>query len=278
MTDNTNHEEREDDDDRRDLLLEKAAAEQRQTNSSEARDERVKVVLEGRNLDRVKGRRTDGVELGKGLLDAVGASGKSGPVDEGTVRLLNLGDDRDEGDANPALDEGTDDEHTEDGSALGDLAEHAAAKVVGDLGTDLVAELLRVPEERHTDDVPGNEEQDRAGNVAGQGQRGTERTRAYARIAKLTLAGNNENDELKKIYTEIGKLYFEQQQGTADGFFAPLFAQAKERVENIRAIEAEIDALREKIAEESGEKDIEVEIGAFDDIVSADEKAAKGEE
>ena len=65
---------------------------------------------------------------------------------------------------------------------------------------------------------------DKNGAVRGAYQRGTERTRAYARIARLTLAGNNENDELKKIYTEIGKLYFEQQQGTANGFFAPLFA------------------------------------------------------
>ena len=135
---------------------------------------------------------------------------------------------------------------------------------------------------------------DKNGAVRGAYQRGSERTKAYARIAKLTLAVNGENEELKKIYTEIGKLYFEQQQGTANGFFAPLFAQAKERTangffaplfaqakeraENIRAIEAEIDSLREKIAEESGEKDIEVEIGAFDDIVSADEKAATGEE
>ena len=119
---------------------------------------------------------------------------------------------------------------------------------------------------------------DKNGAVRGAYQRGTERTKAYARIAKLTLAGNSENEELKKIYTEIGKLYFEQQQGAADGFFAPLFAQAKERAENIRSIEAEINSLREKIAEENSEKDIEVEIGAFDDIVSADEKAATGEE
>lgn len=119
---------------------------------------------------------------------------------------------------------------------------------------------------------------DKNGAVRGAYQRGTERTKAYARIAKLTLAGNNENEELKKIYMEIGKLYFEQQQGVGDGFFAPLFAQAKETAENIRSIEAEIDSLREKIAQESGEKDIEVEIGAFDDVVSADEKAATGEE
>lgn len=119
---------------------------------------------------------------------------------------------------------------------------------------------------------------DKNGTVRGVYARGTERTKAYARIARLTLALNGENEELKKIYTEIGRLYFEQQQGNAGGFFAPLFAQAGETTENIRSIETEIEALKEKIAEESGERDIEVEIGAFDDIVSADEKAAKGEE
>ena len=119
---------------------------------------------------------------------------------------------------------------------------------------------------------------DKNGTVRGVYAKGTERTKAYARIAKLTLALNGENEELKKIYTEIGRLYFEQQQGSAGGFCAPLFAQAGETAENIRSIETEIEALKEKIAEESGERDIEVEIGAFDDIVSADEKAAKGEE
>ena len=34
---------------------------------------------------------------------------------------------------------------------------------------------------------------DKNGAVRGAYQRGTERTRAYARIARLTLAGNNEN-------------------------------------------------------------------------------------
>ena len=119
---------------------------------------------------------------------------------------------------------------------------------------------------------------DKNGTVRGVYARGAERTKAYARIARLTLALNGEHEELKKIYTEIGRLYFEQQQGRAEGFFAPLFAQAGETAENIRSIQTEIDALKEKIAEESGEKDIEVEIGAFDNVVSADEKAATGEE
>ena len=118
---------------------------------------------------------------------------------------------------------------------------------------------------------------DKNGTVRGVYAKGAERTKAYARIARLTLDLNGENEELKKIYTEIGKLYYEQLQGRAEGFFAPLFAQVGETAENIRSIETEIDSLRRKIAEESGEKDIEVEIGAFDDVVSADEQAAKGE-
>jgi len=119
---------------------------------------------------------------------------------------------------------------------------------------------------------------DKNGTVRGAYARGTERTKAYARIARLTLDLNGENEELKKIYTEIGRLYFEQAQGSADGFFAPLFAQAETTAQKIRTIEDEIGDLRRRVAEESGEKDIEVEIGAFDDVVSADENAAKGEE
>ena len=57
----------------------------------------------------------------------------------------------------------------------------------------------------------------------------------------------------------------------------PLFAQAKETSGKIRAAQEEIDALRAAVLPENGEKDIEVEIGAFDDVVSADEKAARGE-
>lgn len=118
---------------------------------------------------------------------------------------------------------------------------------------------------------------DKNGTVREVYARGTERTKAYARIAKLTLEQNSESEELRKVYTEIGKLYYEQAQGSAGGFFAPLFAQAAETAEKIRAIESEIRELREKVAPESAEKDIEVEIGAFDDIVSADEDAARGE-
>ena len=117
---------------------------------------------------------------------------------------------------------------------------------------------------------------DKNGAVRDAYARGTERTKTYARIAKLTLELNREGEELRKVYTEIGRLYFEQARDSAGGFFAPLFAQASETAEKIRSLEDEIGALRDAVAPEGAEKDIEVEIGAFDDIVSADEKAATG--
>ena len=118
---------------------------------------------------------------------------------------------------------------------------------------------------------------DKNGAVRDAYARGTERTKAYAQMAKLTLEINRENEELRKIYTEIGKLYFEQAQGSAGGFFAPLFAQAGDTADKIRSLEDELRALREEFIPDGAEKDIEVEIGAFDDLVSAEEEAARGE-
>ena len=118
---------------------------------------------------------------------------------------------------------------------------------------------------------------DKNGTVREAYERGTERTKAYARMAKLTMEISGENEELRKIYTEIGKLYFEQAQGSAGGFFAPLFAQASRTEEKLRALEDELRALRESVMPDGAEKDIEVEIGAFDEVVSADEDAARGE-
>lgn len=140
--------------------------------------------------------------------------------------------------------------------------------------TDALSALVKKAKEVGTQAV---ETVDKNGTVREAYARGTERTKTYAKIAKLTLELNGENEELRKIYTEIGKLYFEQAEDSAEGFFAPLFAQANETAGKIRAVEDEIRALRASVAPEGAEKDIEVEIGAFDDIVSADEDAARGE-
>ena len=109
--------------------------------------------------------------------------------------------------------------------------------------------------------------------------RGASRAKSYARIAKLTLEVNGDSEELKKVYTEIGKLYFEQHRTAPDGVYAALFAQAEEISARLRAKEDEINAMKAEFEAEKTveDADIEVEIGEFEDIVSATEDEGKGE-
>lgn len=113
-------------------------------------------------------------------------------------------------------------------------------------------------------------------------ENGASRAKSYGRIAKLALELNGENEELKRVYTEIGRLYYEQAKDAPEGFFAPLFAQAEEICGRIAAKEDEINALKADIAAATGcdEADIDVEIGEFDDfdnIVDATEDDGKNE-
>lgn len=105
--------------------------------------------------------------------------------------------------------------------------------------------------------------------------KGADRAKAFAQITKLTLALNSEHEELKRVYAEIGRLYFEQAKAAPEGFFVPLFEQAGRITDSIRQKQTEIDALKADYLE-PGEKDVEVEIGDFDDIVSAAEREAMG--
>ena len=111
-------------------------------------------------------------------------------------------------------------------------------------------------------------------------QKGASRTKAYSRIARLTLDLNGQADELRKVYTEIGKLYFEQARDNPQGCFAPLFAQAGKLLDELKAKETELDELKAGLREEKEEKDIEVEITQeiqdFDQVVNATETEGKG--
>ena len=113
-------------------------------------------------------------------------------------------------------------------------------------------------------------------------QKGASRTKAYSRIARLTLDTNSQADELRKVYTEIGRLYFEQARENPEGVFAPLFAQAGKLMEELKAKEAELEELKSSLRPEDEEKDIEVEITQdiddFDQVVSATEAEGKGGE
>lgn len=121
-----------------------------------------------------------------------------------------------------------------------------------------------------------------SGTVRDIYENGANRAKSYGRIAKLALELNGENEELKRVYTEIGRLYYEQAKDAPEGFFAPLFAQAEEICGRIAAKEDEINSLKADVAAATGcdEADIDVEIGEFDDfdnIVDATEDDGKNE-
>ncbi len=101
--------------------------------------------------------------------------------------------------------------------------------------------------------------------VRGIYEHGAERAKAYG----------SEYEELKRAYTEIGKLYFEQARENPEGFFAPLFAQVEEINARIREKESDIEALKTQV--ESGKAiDIDIEIGDFDDVVDSTEADGSG--
>ena len=99
---------------------------------------------------------------------------------------------------------------------------------------------------------------------------GANRAKAFGQLTKLTLELNGEHEELQRIYTEIGRLYYEQAKDAPEGFFVPLFEQANRVSDSIRAKRAKIDELKEHYGV-SEQSDIDVEIGDFDDVVSATE-------
>ena len=99
---------------------------------------------------------------------------------------------------------------------------------------------------------------------------GANRAKAFGQRTKLTLELNGEHEELQRIYTEIGRLYYEQAKDAPEGFFVPLFEQANRVSDSIRAKRARIDELKEHYGV-SEQSDIDVEIGDFDDVVSATE-------
>ncbi|MBO6040191.1 MAG: hypothetical protein J6P58_03195 [Oscillospiraceae bacterium] len=116
---------------------------------------------------------------------------------------------------------------------------------------------------------------------------GASRTKAYARIAKLTLAVNTAHEELNRVYAEIGKLYYEQAKDAPEGYFAPLFAQAGELTQGILEKENEVQSLKDAIEAAKAEKkaagaEIDTDIADFEKIVDATESngtaADKGEE
>lgn len=106
---------------------------------------------------------------------------------------------------------------------------------------------------------------------------GASRTKAYARIAKLTLAVNSAHEELNRVYAEIGKLYYEQAKDAPEGYFAPLFAQADVLAQGILEKENEVQSLKDAIETariaraDKAAAELGVDIADFEEIVDATE-------
>ena len=108
-------------------------------------------------------------------------------------------------------------------------------------------------------------------------EQGASRVKSYGRIAKLSLEMNGDYEELKRVYTEIGKLCYDQFKDEPEGFFAPLFAQVEEISARIERSEAEIEAMKAEAGCQE-EPDISVEIVADSVEDAAEEFKAAAEE
>ena len=95
---------------------------------------------------------------------------------------------------------------------------------------------------------------------------GLNRAKVYGQMIKSTLEVNGETEELKRVYAEIGRLYYDQAKDAPEGFFAPLFDKVESLCASISSKEEEVRSVRDSFG-----PDIAVEFGDYDDVVSRDE-------
>jgi len=106
-------------------------------------------------------------------------------------------------------------------------------------------------------------------------EKGAQRAKSFGSATKTTLDLNRDHRELERVFTEIGKLYYEQAKDAPEGFFAPLFQQVETLRDAIAAKEAEVKAYRASF-EKSGEaartdESLDNNIADFEAIVNQTE-------
>ncbi len=91
--------------------------------------------------------------------------------------------------------------------------------------------------------------------------------RCYANIAKLTLQINGELEEQKKVFIEIGRLYYDEHRDSPEGYYAALFEELRVMDEKIEAMREELEAA--KAAVEAAKAD-GVDVGDGLDLMASD--------
>lgn len=80
--------------------------------------------------------------------------------------------------------------------------------------------------------------------VAGAAQAVGERAKYASRMTRMTVDCNAELERVKRTYTEIGRLYYENYRDTADAFLAELCQQVTDANAHVAEMEAQMDELR----------------------------------
>lgn len=82
--------------------------------------------------------------------------------------------------------------------------------------------------------------------------RGSTTARCYAAIARLNVQINGEVEAQKKIFTEIGHLYYDEFKGEPEGKFEILFKEIAESEKKIDEMRAELEAAKAAIDASKG--------------------------
>ena len=80
--------------------------------------------------------------------------------------------------------------------------------------------------------------------VAGAAHTVSERAKYASRMTRMTVDCNAELERVKRTYTEIGRLYYENYRDTADAFLAELCQQVTDANARVAELEAQMDELR----------------------------------
>ena len=102
-------------------------------------------------------------------------------------------------------------------------------------------------------------------------QQGINRTRSFAQLTRLSSGKRREQEELDRVFREIGHLYYDEAKDAPTGFYAPLFAQICEIQDRMDELDVQISALREAIAGPVGaaENEPDSSIRDFESVVEA---------
>ena len=85
--------------------------------------------------------------------------------------------------------------------------------------------------------------------VAGAAHAVGDRAKYASHMARLTVDCNAELERVKRTYTEIGRLYYENYRDTADAFLADLCQQVTDANAHVAELEAQMDELQRRQAE-----------------------------